>query len=316
MALGGLLKLDVLKHFLPLTRYPYVGRQIACPVCGEPPATPIAGLDRRLKRLPTVACPACGLLFTNPMPTEAELETYYEQLYRFDYQMAAQEPSNKHVRKRTNEAEGRIADLEGLLPANARTLDFGCGSGELVEQLTALAYDAHGFEPGTAYGQYARRKLGERIRIACWQAVDYAGPFDLVSCFHVLEHLRDPIAALQRIVQWLKPAGLAYLEVPDMGIRDRNKGFGGLHFAHVLGFNHYNLLLAAAIVGLQPKRVISGTGIIFQKGDVQGDTMASQDGDLARKGARLTAELYSRGEAYRNYLRYQASKFRLRRRAS
>jgi len=35
----------------------------------------------------------------------------------------------------------------------------------------------------------------------------------------------------------------------------------------VIGFNHHNLLLAGALVGLQPKLVVSPTGIIFEHGD-------------------------------------------------
>ena len=294
--------LEALSRLLPLTRYPYVGERINCPVCDHALTTDVANLDRRFKRLPTKCCDACGLLFTNPMPTEDELGAYYTKYYRLDYQMATTSPKQKHIVKRNREAAIRVAHVMDLLPSNARTLDFGCGSGEFVCQMLEKGFDAHGFEPGEAYGRYAQSKLGERIQIEKWQDLSFDRPFDMVTCFHVVEHLRDPISAMSKMVEWLAPEGLVYIGVPDMGQRHPSRGFGGLHFAHVLGFNHHNLLLAARKVGLRPTRTIAPTDIIFERG------VAGEADQIAVSGHRLSQEIYGNGNAYRSYLRYQVGK--------
>ncbi len=296
------MKLARLTYYLPFTSYPYKGGCIKCPVCGSQTGNRVAGFDRRFKRLSTFACGHCGLLFTNPMPTDDELTEYYSSFYRLDYQGAVDAPSEKHLKKRRVEASVRINSLRSLLKPKSRTLDVGCGSGEFVTELLELGHDAFGLEPGQTYGNFARALHGERIQVDGWQKANYSGRFDLVSCFHVLEHLRDPLAALRQFAEWTAPDGLVYIEVPNMGETSPSKGLGAFHFAHVVGFNHHNLILAGLLTGLQPKVVVSPTGIIFEHGQ-------NTDGVLeAEKGKRLSDSLYANHRAIRNYVRYQLGK--------
>lgn len=293
--------LAIAKHMLPFTRYPYRGRLVPCPVCEAAEFRPIARLDRRMKRLPTVMCDACGLLFTNPMPTDEELDHYYSRYYRFDYQLALSKPSGTHVHKREQEVVRRLDTFRDLVPAGGRTLDFGAGSGELVAGLLAEGFDAHGFEPGEDYGGHARRKLGDRIKIAGWRDMRFSGEFDLVTCFHVVEHLNAPVEAISAMASWIKPGGKVLVEVPNMA-SPINKGIGGLHFAHVLSFNTYNLRLAGAKAGLRMVRKIAPTMIVFEKGEAQDAAR------LARKGLALARANYVEAPPVSTYLRYQLRK--------
>lgn len=298
------MRYSLLSFFLPFTRYPYEGHPVACPGCGHGTSYQVAGIDRRLKRLTTAACDHCGLLYTNPMPTDAELATYYADFYRFDYQAADTAPKEKHLKKRHVEAANRVRQLDGLMPEKARTLDFGCGSGEFVTAMLALGHDAHGFEPGDTYGSHAQSLHGDRISIKGWQDVSYQDRFDLVTCFHVVEHLSNPVAALEQMAQWSAPDGLVYIEVPDLGKAHPNKGFGALHFAHLLGFNHHNLIVAAAHAGLVPERIVAPTGIIFRHATADAELAESE----AAKGLALTRRLYGDGKMVSNYFRYQFGK--------
>ncbi len=93
------------------------------------------------------------------------------------------------------EAAKRASVLDGLLPRHARTLDFGAGSGEFVALMASRGHDAFGFDPGASYAGHAIDRLGRRIRRARWQEIEARDEFDLVTSFHVFEHLRDPAAA-------------------------------------------------------------------------------------------------------------------------
>jgi len=236
------------------------------------------------------------------MPTDDELAQYYSRYYRLDYQGARDTPKQGHLSKRIGEAEARAQHIGPQLIKGARTLDFGCGTGEFVANMLDAGHDAHGFEPGQAYGRYAQGKLGDRIRIQRWQEIDYPFTFDLITCFHVLEHLKDPVVALQRMVSWLSPGGLIYVEVPNMGSTLPCKGFGGLHFAHVIGFNYHNLVYAAHRAGLEPSHVHSDTGIVFRRGRL------SEPNDEAKRGHDVAMSLFGNGNATRNYFKYQFSK--------
>jgi SAM-dependent methyltransferase len=295
---------NIVQFFLPFTGYPYRGEAVACPACGDDNSQPLVSLDRRLKRLPTAMCGHCGLLYTNPMPTDAELATYYQDYYRFDYQAATTEPKERHISKRRTEASRRVAQLDGLLAAGARTLDFGCGSGDFVGAMIEGGYDAHGFEPGETYGNYARTLYGERITVSGWQEFKVDTPFDLVTSFHVVEHLRNPVAAMQQMAQWTGPGGLVYIEIPDLGVIHPNKGFGALHFAHLTGFNQHNLVVAAARAGLTPERVVSPTGVVFRNEQMPAEAIEAE----ARRGRELSKKLYGDGRIVSNYLRYQVGK--------
>ena len=295
------MRYSFLSFFLPFTGYPYRGERVDCPGCSHGRHFVVASFDRRFKRLPTVACERCGLLFVCPMPTDQELEIYYSKYYRLDYQAVSTGPTNKHLEKRRREAQMRFDALNGLLPSSARTLDFGCGSGEFVTMMLAAGHDAHGFEPGESYGNYARALHGDRITVKGWKQVEYDQTFDLVTCFHVLEHLNEPHAALESMARWAKPEGFIYIEVPDMA-PPRNKGFGGFHFGHLTGFNHHNLIVAAARAGLGPVRMVTPTGIVFSR-DAKVDPEAE-----AAAGLALTKKYYSDGRASSNYWRYQWSK--------
>jgi SAM-dependent methyltransferase len=239
------------------------------------------------------------------MPTETELDEYYTRLYRLDYQGVASSPTSRHLHKRTREAQSRLKHVIDLLRQPSRTLDFGCGTGEFLTSLRSEGHDAHGFEPGQNYGHYAQSLHGDRVKIQTWQHVFYDEPFDLVSCFHVLEHLRDPVAALKKIAEWTRSDGFVYLEVPDMGTPIRNKGFGAMHFAHLIGFNHHNLLIAAALAGLAPVAIVSKTAIIFSHDSNPCQQVIEQE---AMAGKQLSLSLYANGRAFKNYLHYQAGK--------
>ena len=246
----------MLRYILPFTRYPYRGARVDCPVCGSADHHKVAGRDRKAKWLATHICRACGLFFTNPMPTEAELADYYATTYRLEYQFASIKPRASHVSRKAAEAAVRAEELGEVvnLSRPLRFLDFGTGSGELPKHMATLGHEATGFEPGESFVEYARAQAEgagtARILTGCWQDMDFApGSFDVITCLHVLEHLPTPVAALSQLREWLAPGGVIFLEVPDMQAY-HPKGPIRFHFAHVLGFSHDNLALAAEKAGL------------------------------------------------------------------
>lgn len=281
--------LTIARSFLPGTSYPYSGSKDGCPVCGELKSTKVSDWDRRLKRLETVACVRCGLLRTNPMPTAAELSFYYKKLYRFDYQLALSGPSSRHVRKRSHEAARRASAVARWLKPGASTLDFGAGSGEFVAQMLAGGMNAHGFEPGETYAQHAQQTFGYRVQTASWEEFRHPHKFDMVSSFHVFEHLRNPVEAMRAAASWLKDDGLLYIELPDAAAQLRKKGFGSLHFAHVVGFNRYNLEAAAGYAGFVPVTVLSPTRMIFRRTNDPVDCAAAEVKGRAATEAALEA---------------------------
>lgn len=253
--------------FLPFVPYGYRGEHAACGLCGSARSRLIARYDRRLKPLRTVACLGCGLVRCDPMPTEDELQEYYSHRYRQDYQLAGRSPPRFHTVRSQREARARLRSLEPVLRPSSRILDFGAGSGEFLAQARAAGHQVTGIEPGCAYAAFARRRYDVEVIASAWQNVELPDKsFDLITANHVVEHLRDPVAALRRLTRWLADDGVVHVAVPDVLSRSGHR-FQHLHFAHVYNFSNQTLTWAALSAGLEsdPRVPAAGTSMIFRK---------------------------------------------------
>jgi len=104
----------------------------------------------------------------------------------------------------------RLMLARSLAAPPARLLDAGAGRGRFVAAARAAGYDAFGIEP-SARGpvQHVERAGIEDARIE-------PGSVDVVTLWHVLEHLDDPAAALDRVASWLRPRGGLLIGVPNL----------------------------------------------------------------------------------------------------
>jgi 2-polyprenyl-3-methyl-5-hydroxy-6-metoxy-1,4-benzoquinol methylase len=94
--------------------------------------------------------------------------------------------------------------------ANRRVLDFGCGAGGFVHLAAGLACDVVGVEVERRVQDFWR----DRHRIVDSVAAA-GGNFDVVTAFHVVEHLVDPRRMLTELAAVLAPGGTLIVEVPS-----------------------------------------------------------------------------------------------------
>jgi len=244
--------LVLLQNLAPLLSYAYTGDETDCVLCGGKRSATLCRTDRRWKPLETRVCLDCGLMRTQPMPSEAELADYYRHDYRLDYQFT-RSPGRAHRCRARREASVRAEHLRYLLRPGTTVLDMGCGSGEFVHLATTLGCRARGADPGCAYLEHARDRPGVAVDPGGWRDLAYEdGSFEVITLNHVLEHLREPVAALTRIRRWLTPGGRVFIAVPDMRTNDQ-PSFERFHFAHVHGFIPQTLEATAAAAGLVPE---------------------------------------------------------------
>src|SRR5882724_10253466 len=97
-----------IRYILPLTTYPYSGVAELCNLCDDGEYQVISTWDRDLKKLNSVACVSCGLIRTNPMPTDNELESYYGNTYRQLQFSRKYAPSAAHLARSWGEARRRV----------------------------------------------------------------------------------------------------------------------------------------------------------------------------------------------------------------
>jgi SAM-dependent methyltransferase len=236
--------------------------------------------------LRTVICRRCGLVYSEPRPGSEDIRDYYQRAYRMDYKATFQ-PKPKHVYRAGKVAVGRFRRLAPILKRGCRVLDFGAGSGEVVFVLRAMGYEASGFEPNDGYARFASEVLGLPVAHGSYQETRIEpGSQDVVTAFHVLEHVESPCDALRQVRDWQRPDGHLLVEVPNVEAvcqwpRSR------FHRAHLYNFSPATLEMAGRKAGYGvASSSVSSDGctitVVFQRGSTSGPRSAEIPGNYER----------------------------------
>jgi 2-polyprenyl-3-methyl-5-hydroxy-6-metoxy-1,4-benzoquinol methylase len=221
-----------------------------CEICQSKEFSPVGTHDRDGKPLSSVICNSCGLVFSNPRPSSEQIDDYYREGYRISYKKAWQ-PRLQHTLRAGKVAAERLSYLMPLLTPGCSTIDFGSGGGELVFMLRQLGYDSQGIEPNIGYAEYSRDALDIPVQIGGFdQANVELESLDVVTLFHVAEHLEHPVAALKKAASWLRPGGRMLVEVPNVEstcIWPSSR----FHQAHLYNFNTETLAQTGRRAGLE-----------------------------------------------------------------
>ncbi|MDO8773264.1 MAG: methyltransferase domain-containing protein [Burkholderiaceae bacterium] len=222
---------------------------VKCDLCSSDKHEPVAHQTDRLHRtteevFTVVRCAQCGLHFTNPRPTPAEIGRYYAAGYAFH----ASAPSWRRRLDRILDwaANGPLAGLAAPLPMLAKRLaarvrpsvtdpvlrfyreggqgtflDIGCGAGihahfwgaESALQSCHRRVDVAGVE----ISETARAALTE-AGIRCWPDLSSVPPeenFGLIRMNWSLEHVHSPREYFSFIARHLSSEGQAIITVPN-----------------------------------------------------------------------------------------------------
>lgn len=269
----------------------------ACNLCGARNEVVVGTHDRDGHPLRTVLCRTCGLVWTNPRPSAADMNAYYETTYRADYKGQAAPPLRKIVRGFLG-ASGRRRMLRELLASvpqePARMLDVGCGAGELVYLMRRDGVDASGLEPGIEFADFARTVLRVPIQAAAVDAATVTdSSVDLVTMYHALEHVPDPRSVLHTARGWLKQGGRLIVEVPNIAALVQAPSHQ-YHYAHLHHFTSSTLAALGEAAGLRlvDTRYTADRGnvlCVFERRDDAPRLPAGLEGEAARTLAALTA---------------------------
>jgi 2-polyprenyl-3-methyl-5-hydroxy-6-metoxy-1,4-benzoquinol methylase len=199
---------------------------MACPVClsAATHARAFAGSDLHFetttRRFHFSGCESCRSLFIEPMPAEEELASFYPQPYWWNSSSGSLKALQGLYRRIV--LRDHIAFIEKaaacLTVRPVRLLDVGCGSGTLLGLLKGRHFDVRGFDASSEAAHIARAESGVEVAVGSnLQDVTFAEQaFDLVTLFHVLEHVPDPRGVLQEVRRILQPEGRMILQVPNV----------------------------------------------------------------------------------------------------
>ena len=229
----------------------------------------VAETDRYGIPLRTVLGLESGLMRSDPYYSEAYLAQFYNRRYR-DLYRPNRFSLSWFLSEQIRAGQRMLERLESRLPAKANVLDIGCGMGGNLVAFRFAGHHTHGCDYGDAYAARGR-EMGLDIRTGGVDAIQSAGPFDLIILSHVLEHVTQPVELMSQVASLLKPTGICYIEVP--GLMNLQQWYAGnvleyLQNAHRWHFTQVTLEAVLNRVGLkslesdQTVKCIAGLGNI------------------------------------------------------
>jgi len=187
-------------------------RQTACPACQSRNLRKfLSAPDRYHGRRETydlVRCESCTLVWLKNAPTPEEMSAHYGPDYDRSVAAAGEDPDRWR---------GRWETLSHYMSGGGAILDLGCSSGGFLAGLKDSSWALSGIEMSDDVARKARAKCGADVFVGDILDAPFSkGSFDVITCFHVLEHLYQPREIFARVSEWLKPGGLFYLMVPNI----------------------------------------------------------------------------------------------------
>ena len=167
-------------------------------------------------------CTQCQLLFTNPRPEQSEIGPYYEFPEYFSHkdQSTSITQTIYNIARKRN-IKGKINLIESLR-SQGKWLDYGCGTGELLSAAKERSWKVMGVEPNDKARELANTKLDQKVH-ASLQEIKDSKKFDVITLFHVLEHIHALRSTLKKILKHLKPDGYLIFAVPNPESWDAEK---------------------------------------------------------------------------------------------
>ena len=150
-------------------------------------------------------CQKCGLLFTNPRPTKDKIGAYYKSQDYYSHQ------ENKHgfipkiyERVKTINLKHKYnLATKGLKVG--KMLEIGCGVGDFLHTMEQHGWDCTGVEPSEEAKEISPDDINEMKDQS----------FDLITMWHVLEHVDDLKWQVEQLSRLIKKSGRIVIAVPN-----------------------------------------------------------------------------------------------------
>lgn len=160
------------------------------------------------------ACSKCSLTALSPKPSKEDLGKHYPAVYY-----------GKDNSKFKGPVESAINIFRSLkakkllkLKSSGKILDIGCGRGHVLKIMEDKGFTVTGTELSEDSSSHGSNHFGLNILPVDIIEADFKeNEFDMITLWHVFEHLYEPDLALKKIRKFLKPDGVLLISVPNYG---------------------------------------------------------------------------------------------------
>ena len=163
-------------------------------------------------------CSACEYGWTLPGITPEELADYYPPAYLGDTRKFLDEFDAGTVqRHRSWRRQTEKIELVERFKSSGSILDIGASDGSFLLALDSVRWQRHGIEmiePVVELVKVRHPELGLEAGDIYSENLA-AHSFDVITFWHVFEHLYEPHRVLSRVAELLKPGGIVVISVPN-----------------------------------------------------------------------------------------------------
>jgi 2-polyprenyl-3-methyl-5-hydroxy-6-metoxy-1,4-benzoquinol methylase len=191
-----------------------------CPIChGIDLPTHLKCTDNAVSHetFEILRCTNCELLITNPRPDDQDLEKYYlSHTYTSHFRRGKSLLDRVYLLARSFTLKWKISLLEQHhARKKGSLLDFGCGVGEFIRQAAEIGWQSRGVEPSEIARKNADPTVSECIVPTLQDIGTDEARFDVITAWHVVEHVSDLNHTIQTLRQLLKDDGTIFIAVPN-----------------------------------------------------------------------------------------------------
>ena len=164
-----------------------------------------------------MSCMNCHFKFTNPRPSEDEMDKYYESQDYISHSNSKKGILNKTYQLvRKYAIDGKVKMLEKLKPAEKTVLDIGSGTGEFLSALKKSGWKTLGLEPNEKARQFAAHEYKLKVGNPTQIAEEKNNSWDVITMWHVLEHVHRLDEMIHQLKRILKENGTLVIAVPNV----------------------------------------------------------------------------------------------------
>lgn len=190
-----------------------------CPVCGSGQSQPFISCKDYTVSQETfniVSCSACGFKYTNPRPSDDTIGQYYKSEDYVSHTNTKKGLINRlYHAVRSYTLKKKLGLIESFV-SRGTILDYGCGTGMFLNTCKEADWKSFGFEPDSDARTIASKKGLSVFNTKESLALELgSAKFDVITLWHVLEHVTDLDDTLSFFKNHLSNKGTLIIAVPN-----------------------------------------------------------------------------------------------------
>ena len=167
-------------------------------------------------------CEDCKLRFTQNVPDKESIGKYYDSPEYISHSNTKKGFVNNvyhKVRNITLKSKRELVQKHSALNKGS-LLDIGAGAGAFLNEMKKAGWDVQGIEPDVS----ARKNAKENYNIDLQTEDTFSNmpteSADVITLWHVLEHVHDLHGYINEFMRLLKPKGTLFIAVPNYTSND------------------------------------------------------------------------------------------------